>query len=313
MGQLARPRGPPPDDQPAVTVHRSTPLIGAAARMERHHIHRLVVVADDDETSPIGILSTTDLVRAHGARRRAIDAASDRPMLDRCSRSAGRAEGAATRAASAPRRRSSTCTPTSRSSAASVVPAYRRGVADLELPADAGLARTIIPPGTAATRDFSRLAPRIPEFLLEQCVGCMACVSACPDTAILGRRRAGDAVSSALADVRRRRSRQPAVATATARGALRPTPRSTATCRRGTASSRGAFGIFVDPVHCKGCAECVEVCAALGHDALVMIDKVAEEPRGESDRSSATRATCASSARCRRRRPSTATRRHWPT
>ena len=45
---------------------------------------------------------------------------------------------------------------------------------------------------------------------------------------------------------------------------------------------RGAFGIFVDPVHCKGCAECVEVCAALGHDALVMIDKVAEEPSGES-------------------------------
>jgi pyruvate/2-oxoacid:ferredoxin oxidoreductase beta subunit len=39
----------------------------------------------------------------------------------------------------------------------------------------------------------------------------------------------------------------------------------------------GAFGIFVDPVHCKGCSECVEVCAALGHDALVMIDKVEDE------------------------------------
>ncbi len=32
--------------------------------MERHHVHRLVVVADDDETLPIGILSTTDLVHA---------------------------------------------------------------------------------------------------------------------------------------------------------------------------------------------------------------------------------------------------------
>ena len=32
--------------------------------MERDHIHRLVVVADDDETIPIGILSTTDLVHA---------------------------------------------------------------------------------------------------------------------------------------------------------------------------------------------------------------------------------------------------------
>ena len=49
---------------PAVTVHRSTPLTMAAARMEREHIHRLVVVADDDETLPIGILSMTDLVHA---------------------------------------------------------------------------------------------------------------------------------------------------------------------------------------------------------------------------------------------------------
>jgi CBS domain-containing protein len=49
---------------PAVTVHRSTPLTIAAARMERQHIHRLVVVADDDETLPIGILSMTDLVHA---------------------------------------------------------------------------------------------------------------------------------------------------------------------------------------------------------------------------------------------------------
>jgi pyruvate/2-oxoacid:ferredoxin oxidoreductase beta subunit len=46
---------------------------------------------------------------------------------------------------------------------------------------------------------------------------------------------------------------------------------------------RGQFGIFVDPIHCKGCAECVEVCVALGHDALVMIDKVDHEPAtGES-------------------------------
>jgi len=68
----------------------------------------------------------------------------------------------------------------------SVVPAYRRGVADQELPPDAGLARSIIPSGTAASRDFSHLAPRIPEFIAERCVGCMACVSACPDSAILG-------------------------------------------------------------------------------------------------------------------------------
>ena len=49
---------------PAVTVTRSTPLAIAATRMDRRHIHRLVVVADDDETLPIGILSMTDLVHA---------------------------------------------------------------------------------------------------------------------------------------------------------------------------------------------------------------------------------------------------------
>jgi CBS domain-containing protein len=48
---------------PAVTVTRSTPLAMAAARMDHQHIHRLVVVADDDETLP-GILSMTDLVHA---------------------------------------------------------------------------------------------------------------------------------------------------------------------------------------------------------------------------------------------------------
>ncbi|MFL5688399.1 MAG: thiamine pyrophosphate-dependent enzyme [Chloroflexota bacterium] len=162
----------------------------------------------------------------------------------------------------------------------SVVPAYRRGVADLELPADAGLARSIIPPGTAATRDFSRLAPRIPEFLLEKCVGCMACVAACPDTAILARVVPEPAVAPLIETWA---SGQPDSATAatTATAHFAPTTKyGDVPARRGL--DRGAFGIFVDPVHCKGCAECVEVCAALGHDALIMIDKVAEEPAGES-------------------------------
>ena len=163
----------------------------------------------------------------------------------------------------------------------SVVPAYRRGIADRELPADAGLARSIVPPATAAVRDFSRLAPRIPDFLADKCVGCMACVSACPDTAILGvvvpepeldgrietfAAGAPDAISAAT----------------TARSHFADTQKyGDVPARKGIA--RGQFGIFVDPIHCKGCAECVEVCAALGHDALIMIDKVGDEPAtGES-------------------------------
>ena len=49
---------------PAITVRRSVSIATAAARMERERVHRLVVVADDDETLPIGILSMTDLVHA---------------------------------------------------------------------------------------------------------------------------------------------------------------------------------------------------------------------------------------------------------
>ena len=49
---------------PAVTIHRSTPLIVAARKMEQHQIHRLVVVEDGDDSSPIGVLSMTDLIHA---------------------------------------------------------------------------------------------------------------------------------------------------------------------------------------------------------------------------------------------------------
>ena len=49
---------------PAITIHRSTPLIVAARKMERHQIHRLVVVEDGDDASPIGVLSMTDLIHA---------------------------------------------------------------------------------------------------------------------------------------------------------------------------------------------------------------------------------------------------------
>ncbi|GAB4332773.1 MAG: CBS domain-containing protein [Dehalococcoidia bacterium] len=48
---------------PAVTVVQSTPVAEAAALMERRRIHRVVVVSDDDESRPVGILSTSDLVR----------------------------------------------------------------------------------------------------------------------------------------------------------------------------------------------------------------------------------------------------------
>src|SRR5262245_3835239 len=68
-----------------------------------------------------------------------------------------------------------------------VVGAYNNGTAEKGLEADDQVARSIIPAATGALRDFSYIAPDIPEFIGENCVGCMDCVTECPDTAILGK------------------------------------------------------------------------------------------------------------------------------
>ena len=161
-----------------------------------------------------------------------------------------------------------------------VIDAYRTGTADGGLPADVGVARSVIPPGTAATRDFSSLAPRIPEFISDKCVGCMTCVNACPDTAILGVAQPPSTleplIGSFLAD-----AAEPVSAEAGLRSHFATTTKYAAVPeKRGNEPAQ--FGIFVNPAHCKGCSEYVEVCHALGYDALRMIDKVAAEPSGES-------------------------------
>jgi pyruvate ferredoxin oxidoreductase beta subunit len=161
-----------------------------------------------------------------------------------------------------------------------VMPAYGRGTADRELPADAGVARSLIPPGTAAIRDFSHLAPQIPELVTEKCVGCMACVSACPDTAILGIAVPEQELEVKITEFASAQT-DPALAESTARSHFMSTTKY-ADVPRKRGLEPAQFGIFVDPVHCKGCAECVEVCSALGHDALVMIDKAPAEASGES-------------------------------
>jgi len=62
---------------PAITFHRSTPLIIAARKMEQHQIHRLVVVEDGDESSPIGLLSMTDVIHALAVETSAHHAADE--------------------------------------------------------------------------------------------------------------------------------------------------------------------------------------------------------------------------------------------
>src|SRR5262250_3028451 len=68
-----------------------------------------------------------------------------------------------------------------------IIRGYEEGYGEKELPADLSVARSLIPAGTAALRDFSYIAPEIPEYIPSNCTGCMDCVTECPDTAILGK------------------------------------------------------------------------------------------------------------------------------
>jgi pyruvate/2-oxoacid:ferredoxin oxidoreductase beta subunit/NAD-dependent dihydropyrimidine dehydrogenase PreA subunit len=158
--------------------------------------------------------------------------------------------------------------------------AYATNTTDTALSADAGVARSIIPPGTAATRDFSHLAPQIPEFIADRCVGCMSCVNACPDTAIL-------AVALGKSKVAERIDAFANTESVAARARETASQHFADTRKYGEVPAKkgheaAGFGIFVDPVHCKGCAECVEVCVALGYDALRMIEKTPDGRDGES-------------------------------
>ena len=161
-----------------------------------------------------------------------------------------------------------------------VINAYRSGIADVELPADMGVARSIIAPGTAGTRDFSNLSPLVPHFIAEKCVGCMACVSSCPDSAIVATAQPKAALAEAIegfASVQK----DPKLAAETVKAHFVHTAKyGDVPAKKGIEGAD--FGLFIDPMHCKGCAECVEVCAALDHNALAMFEKCDGEPSGEA-------------------------------
>jgi pyruvate ferredoxin oxidoreductase beta subunit len=145
-----------------------------------------------------------------------------------------------------------------------VVGAYNDGSAEKGLEADVQMARSVIPAGTGALRDFSYIAPDIPEFITVNCVGCMDCVTQCPDTAILARVVEPQTLEQALAGMTSETER-----TKMAEQWAVTNKYYTVLEKKGVGG--GKFGIFIDPTKCKGCAECVDACG--DHDALKMIRK----------------------------------------
>jgi len=146
-----------------------------------------------------------------------------------------------------------------------VVGAYNDGSAEKMLEADDAVARSVIPAATGALRDFSYIAPDIPEFITENCVGCMDCVTQCPDTAILGKVAEPSTLEERLARLQVDDELRGTIASQWAI----TNKYHTLLEKKGVGG--GKFGIFIDPTKCKGCAECVDACG--DHDALKMIRK----------------------------------------
>jgi pyruvate ferredoxin oxidoreductase beta subunit len=155
-----------------------------------------------------------------------------------------------------------------------VILGYEEGKGEKELPADLAVARSLIPAGTAALRDFSYVAPEIPEYIRENCTGCMDCVTECPDTAILGKVISESDLEDKLAAISDLDDRAMFEAQWSKTRKYYDGPK-----KKGL--DGGRFAIIIDPSKCKGCAECVTVCDDL---ALKMIPKT--EPVMESIRKS---------------------------
>ncbi len=149
-----------------------------------------------------------------------------------------------------------------------VVDAYNTGGGSAQ-GADEFVANSVLPAATGSFRDFSYIAPDLPELSAENCVGCMECVQNCPDTAILGKVVTQETIDAAIAKF-------PADQHEVLRGQFAETTKyfkSFEKKREKNPASPpgGMFGIFIDPTKCKGCGECVQVCGE--RSALKMIKK----------------------------------------
>lgn len=157
--------------------------------------------------------------------------------------------------------------------ARAIVEAYNAGAGSNQV-ADPFVAASVIPAATGSYRDFSYIAPDLPEYISENCVACMECVQNCPDSAIWGKVLPPDTMDSAMAKIATEHDQE------LIKSQLVRTTKFYETYRKRREKNPdgppGAlFGIFVDPTKCKGCGECVTACGR--HGALKMIKKTKDK------------------------------------
>src|SRR5262245_22909918 len=150
-----------------------------------------------------------------------------------------------------------------------IIRGYEEGYGEEKLPADLSVARSLVPAGTATLRDFSNIAPEIPEYIPQNCTGCMDCVTECPDTAILGKVLSESEWTQKMLAV-------PEADREMYRVQWAKTKKYYDAGKKKHGGDGGMFQIVIDPSKCKGCAECVTVC---DDDALKMIPKTDEVMR----------------------------------
>jgi pyruvate/2-oxoacid:ferredoxin oxidoreductase beta subunit/NAD-dependent dihydropyrimidine dehydrogenase PreA subunit len=147
-----------------------------------------------------------------------------------------------------------------------IIRGYEEGYGEKDLPADDTVARSLVPAGTGSLRDFSNIAPEIPEYIAENCTACMDCVTQCPDTAILGKVLSEPELETKLQTI----------ADEADRASFRKEWAKTKKYYDAAVKKKqpgGMFNIIIDPSKCKGCAECVTIC---DDNALKMVPKTDE-------------------------------------
>src|SRR3981189_369130 len=153
-----------------------------------------------------------------------------------------------------------------------IIRGYEEGYGEKDLPADLTLARSLIPAGTATLRDFSNIAPEIPEYIPDNCTGCMDCVTECPDTAILGKVLSETEWNEKLKAI-------PESDRAMYAKEWSKTKKYYDAGKKKHGDG-GMFQIIIDPSKCKGCAECVT--NSLDHPLhlVALTDEIRLKPAG---------------------------------